>query len=91
MDFLGVITNFHWQPMVEVVPSILQLEVRVYADGIIRTTEEQGSIKYLSNRYGFIVDGNNYDFTPVIGRECRIRSATGHFNFHFVGYSEAED
>ena len=46
MDYLGVIRNFHWQSMVEMVPSILQLEVQVYADGIVRTTEEHGSINY---------------------------------------------
>jgi hypothetical protein len=79
MDYLGVIRNFHWQPMVEIVPSILQLEVQVYEDGITRTTEERGSINYLSKKYGFLVEGNNYDFTPVVGRECRLRNSPGGF------------
>ena len=91
MDYVGIITNFHWHPMVEFMPSILQLEVKVLADGIIRTTEEHGSIPYLSAKYGFIVDGNNYDFTSVVGRKCRIRSSPDDFYLQFVRFTNSQD
>jgi hypothetical protein len=71
--------------MVELVPSILALVIELPGQWMTITVQETGSINFLSQKYGFVVDGNNYNFTPVTGRNCWVRKV-GDNAYRFLGY-----
>lgn len=90
MEYTGIIRGQQFHPMVNFVASILQLTVQVDGNGPTFTTEDKGAIGYLSHKYGFEVTGDNYDFTPVIGRECRIRTSDKQFYCEFIAYTDLQ-
>lgn len=87
MKYNAIITDFDFNPMVEIMPSILQISVRIPKLNItIALNDIMGSIDWLSKKFRFTVKGDSYDFGKFIGRHCIIDKRED--GFHFVGFDE---
>lgn len=81
MQYDARITRTEFHPMV-VIPSRLNIWVRIKAfnqEYMLET--EKGSIEKLQQKFGFLINGTTYDFTPVHGRECTIEKTELGFRF----------
>ena len=85
MEYTGVITNFSFIPLVNVVPTTLRIWITIEQNGLEIMIEERGTIKELSQKFKFIIEGSdNYDFNGFLRRKCNIiKDLTG---YHFDGF-----
>lgn len=87
MRYEAVITKWNFHPMVEVVPSSLDLWVYIsHFDNEFMLSTESGSIEYLSAKFGFkIVNSHEWDFTGIEGRKCVVEGDNLNFRFrHYI-------
>ena len=72
MKVKAKIANFDFRPMVDVIPSILTIDIKTYRGEDIHF-EFKDSIENLSKRFHFkIVSGQEWDFTNFIGKHCIV-------------------
>ncbi|MEQ1624676.1 MAG: hypothetical protein ABL870_08300 [Sediminibacterium sp.] len=74
MDYSATIIKFDFKPMVDIVPSNLFYWVRIEQTNFEVMLEEEGSIDYLSRKYGFKIESDSqWDFSGFEGRRCIVR------------------
>jgi hypothetical protein len=92
MEYKAKITRFDFRPMVEVVPSELQIWAEISAfNGEFLLETETGTIQGLSDKFGFkIIDDRNWDFRGLEGKRCIVRMIreTPILTFQFSRYGE---
>lgn len=82
MEYRGVIRDFNFMPMVDVVPSILNSHIEIPELGITLTFTHRGTIENLAGRFGFKISGpDTWDFSGYTGRECLINQDENGFAF----------
>jgi hypothetical protein len=90
MDYAARITRFDFRPMVEIVPSELQLWVNIPDfNGEFQLETESGTIKELSDKFGFIIiDDKRWDFRGLEGKRCVVRKTRDVpiLSFRFLKY-----
>lgn len=81
MEYVATITDFDFHPMVELVPSILNISLDVPKLGHPVYLEDKGSIEYLSAKYGFTIEkGPVWDFN-IVGRKCLVAKTEQGYRF----------
>lgn len=85
MQYNGILIDFDFLPMVDAVPSILNLHVEIKHLQILITIAQYGSIENLAAKFGFQITGeHSWDFTGFKGRECILSKDDK--GFHFVKF-----
>lgn len=89
MIYKAIITHVNFMPMVERVDSILRIDADLLELHYPVHLEERGSIKVLSKKFGFTVEGKDpdtvYDFKNFVGKRCQIQKINEEYKFlHFI-------
>jgi len=82
MERTGTIIDFHFNPLMAVMPSTLRLTVDVPSLGHAIELQETGTIEDLSKKYEFdIKPGPTWDFKKIKGRRCLISDENDYYSF----------
>lgn len=80
--FKAVVKEFEFNPMVELVPSTLEIYAELDYNRVTVTLYNKGTIEHLSQVFQFKVENDLYDFSGLAGRKCYVLLQNNQYKFH---------